>query len=281
MPLISSLLPFMVGGVGGRLVMLVSLGGRLFELMLIGLSRFRYLLAVFGLDKLQVKQELKWVGLGLKSGCLGAEMGAENGGFGLLDIRTEVRGVIGIEDREVTRYKAKLEDRARREEELFTHAPLLSVENKKLKHMRKSRFWLGKQELNFHKSPFYGAQSSLNHSLSYWKSWTGGLGNALGVMGTKKTTIEQKLIMTCDLSHRFLNRAKKGSRDDNITSGRKVIWTVTLYRQCGDAFFFNLILRKVTIMAKQDNIFSRPPWWEVQSFLVGKRGTSCSTSNQL
>ncbi|GJY79312.1 hypothetical protein Tco_0485113 [Tanacetum coccineum] len=42
MSLISSLPPFMVGGVGGQLVMLVSLGGRLFELMLIGLSRFRY-----------------------------------------------------------------------------------------------------------------------------------------------------------------------------------------------------------------------------------------------
>ncbi|GKE01352.1 hypothetical protein Tco_1389335 [Tanacetum coccineum] len=42
MPLISSLPPFMVGGVGGRLVMLVSLGGRLLKLMLIGLSRFRY-----------------------------------------------------------------------------------------------------------------------------------------------------------------------------------------------------------------------------------------------
>ncbi|GJY45686.1 hypothetical protein Tco_0434749 [Tanacetum coccineum] len=57
MPLISLLPPFMVGGVGGRLVMLVSLGGRLFELMPMGLSRFRYLLAVFALDKLQVKQE--------------------------------------------------------------------------------------------------------------------------------------------------------------------------------------------------------------------------------
>nr|GEV76456.1 zinc finger CCCH domain-containing protein 48 [Tanacetum cinerariifolium] len=56
MPLISLLPPFMVGGVGGRLVMLVSLGGHLFELMLIGLSRFRYLLAIFRLDKLQVKQ---------------------------------------------------------------------------------------------------------------------------------------------------------------------------------------------------------------------------------
>ncbi|PWA64047.1 sas10/Utp3/C1D family [Artemisia annua] len=37
----------------------------------------------------------------------------------------------------VTRYKAKLEDRARREEELFTRAPLSSVEKKQLKHMRK------------------------------------------------------------------------------------------------------------------------------------------------
>nr|GEV19979.1 hypothetical protein [Tanacetum cinerariifolium] len=48
-----------IRGVGGRLVMLVSLGGRLFELMLIGLSRFGYLLDVFGLDKLQVKQVLR------------------------------------------------------------------------------------------------------------------------------------------------------------------------------------------------------------------------------
>nr|GEX30166.1 reverse transcriptase domain-containing protein [Tanacetum cinerariifolium] len=52
----------------------------------------------------------------------------------------KVREVIGIEDREVTRYKANLEDRARREEELFTRASLSSVESKKLKHMRKSRF---------------------------------------------------------------------------------------------------------------------------------------------
>ncbi|XP_076959536.1 uncharacterized protein LOC143635644 [Bidens hawaiensis] len=51
----------------------------------------------------------------------------------------EVREVIGIEDREVSKYKAKLEDRARREEDLFTRAPLTKVEKKKLKHMRKSR----------------------------------------------------------------------------------------------------------------------------------------------
>ncbi|GJV42902.1 neuroguidin isoform X1 [Tanacetum coccineum] len=57
------------------------------------------------------------------------------------DMPLRDKEVIGIEDREVTRYKAKLEDRARREEELFTRAPLSSVENKKLKHMHKSRFW--------------------------------------------------------------------------------------------------------------------------------------------
>ncbi|KAI3758398.1 hypothetical protein L6452_05959 [Arctium lappa] len=51
----------------------------------------------------------------------------------------EVREVVGTEDRDVTRYKAKMEDRARREEELFTRAPLTSMEKKKLKHMRKSR----------------------------------------------------------------------------------------------------------------------------------------------
>ncbi|GJV24554.1 hypothetical protein Tco_1377249 [Tanacetum coccineum] len=60
---------------------------------------------------------------------------------GIIHSAFEVRKVIGIEDREVTRYKAKLEDRARREEELFTRAPLSSVENKKLKHMHESRFW--------------------------------------------------------------------------------------------------------------------------------------------
>ncbi|XP_024970268.1 neuroguidin [Cynara cardunculus var. scolymus] len=51
----------------------------------------------------------------------------------------EVREVVGTEDRDVTRYKAKMEERARREEELFTRAPLTSMEKKKLKHMRKSR----------------------------------------------------------------------------------------------------------------------------------------------
>ncbi|KAK9063341.1 hypothetical protein SSX86_017211 [Deinandra increscens subsp. villosa] len=51
----------------------------------------------------------------------------------------EVREVIGTEDRDVTKYKAKMEERARREEDLFTRAPLTSMEKKKLKHMRRSR----------------------------------------------------------------------------------------------------------------------------------------------
>ncbi|CAH1412657.1 unnamed protein product [Lactuca virosa] len=52
----------------------------------------------------------------------------------------EVREVIGTEDdSEVRRYKAKMEERARREEDLFTRAPLTSMEKKKLKQMRNSR----------------------------------------------------------------------------------------------------------------------------------------------
>lgn len=51
----------------------------------------------------------------------------------------EVREVVGTEDRDVMKYRAKFEERARREEELFTRAPLTSIEKKKLKHMRKSR----------------------------------------------------------------------------------------------------------------------------------------------
>nr|XP_043609202.1 neuroguidin [Erigeron canadensis] len=51
----------------------------------------------------------------------------------------EVREVIGTEDRDVVKMKAVLEDRARREEELFTRAPLSSMEKKKLYRMRKSR----------------------------------------------------------------------------------------------------------------------------------------------
>ncbi|KAF8024735.1 hypothetical protein BT93_F1803 [Corymbia citriodora subsp. variegata] len=51
----------------------------------------------------------------------------------------EVREVIGTESRELTTYKAKWEERARREEELFTRAPVMKLEKKKEKHLLKSR----------------------------------------------------------------------------------------------------------------------------------------------
>ncbi|XP_048129865.1 neuroguidin [Rhodamnia argentea] len=51
----------------------------------------------------------------------------------------EVREVIGTESRELTTYKAKWEERARREEELFTRAPVTKLEKKKEKHLLKSR----------------------------------------------------------------------------------------------------------------------------------------------
>lgn len=62
----------------------------------------------------------------------------------------EVREVIGTEDRDVINYKAKMEERARREEDLFTRAPLTSIEKKKLKHMRKSRSGLRGLADNFY-----------------------------------------------------------------------------------------------------------------------------------
>ncbi|XP_059635161.1 uncharacterized protein LOC132277336 isoform X2 [Cornus florida] len=51
----------------------------------------------------------------------------------------EVRETVGTESRELTQYKAKMEDRSRREEELFTRAPLTKMEKKKMKHLKKSR----------------------------------------------------------------------------------------------------------------------------------------------
>lgn len=47
--------------------------------------------------------------------------------------------MVGTESREVTKYKAKMEERARREEDLFTRAPLTKMEKKKMKHFKKSR----------------------------------------------------------------------------------------------------------------------------------------------
>lgn len=50
-----------------------------------------------------------------------------------------MREIVGIETRELTNYKAKLEERARQEEELFIRAPLTKMEKKKEKHLKKSR----------------------------------------------------------------------------------------------------------------------------------------------
>ncbi|KAJ0587773.1 hypothetical protein HanIR_Chr04g0167041 [Helianthus annuus] len=50
----------------------------------------------------------------------------------------EVREVIGTEDRDVTKYRAKMEERARREEALFTRAPLTRMDKKRLKHVCES-----------------------------------------------------------------------------------------------------------------------------------------------
>ncbi|KAL5777416.1 hypothetical protein ACOSP7_010342 [Xanthoceras sorbifolium] len=51
----------------------------------------------------------------------------------------EVREIVGTESRELNRYKEKMEERARQEEELFTRAPLSKIEKKKMKHLKKSR----------------------------------------------------------------------------------------------------------------------------------------------
>lgn len=49
-----------------------------------------------------------------------------------------MREVVGNESREVTRYMAKMDERARQEEELFTRAPLTKVEKLKMKRVKKS-----------------------------------------------------------------------------------------------------------------------------------------------
>ncbi|KAM7493489.1 hypothetical protein LguiB_028098 [Lonicera macranthoides] len=51
----------------------------------------------------------------------------------------EVIGTFGAESRELLKYREKLEERARREEEQFTRAPLTKVEKKKHKKMSSSR----------------------------------------------------------------------------------------------------------------------------------------------
>ena len=57
----------------------------------------------------------------------------------LLMVKIQVREIIGAESVEVSRYKEKMERRARQEEELFTRAPMTKIEKKKEKHLKKSR----------------------------------------------------------------------------------------------------------------------------------------------
>ena len=57
----------------------------------------------------------------------------------LLMVKIQVREIVGAESVEVSRYKAKMEKRARQEEELFTRAPMTKMEKKKEKHLKKSR----------------------------------------------------------------------------------------------------------------------------------------------
>ncbi|KAF5751586.1 Sas10/Utp3/C1D family isoform 1 [Tripterygium wilfordii] len=51
----------------------------------------------------------------------------------------EVVETVGVESKELQRYKAKMEERERQEEELFTRVPLTRIEKKKEKHLKKSR----------------------------------------------------------------------------------------------------------------------------------------------
>lgn len=55
----------------------------------------------------------------------------------------EVQESVGLESREVARYVAKMDERDRREEELFTRAPLTRIEKKREKYLKKSRFGMG------------------------------------------------------------------------------------------------------------------------------------------
>uniref|UniRef100_A0A9I9CH44 Neuroguidin n=1 Tax=Cucumis melo TaxID=3656 RepID=A0A9I9CH44_CUCME len=55
----------------------------------------------------------------------------------------EIKESAGLENREVARYVARMEERDRREEELFTRAPLTKMEKKREKYLKKSRYGMG------------------------------------------------------------------------------------------------------------------------------------------
>lgn len=52
----------------------------------------------------------------------------------------QIKETVGLENREVARYVARMEERDRREEELFTRAPLTKMEKKREKYLKKSRY---------------------------------------------------------------------------------------------------------------------------------------------
>ena len=51
-------------------------------------------------------------------------------------VKIQIREIIWAESVEVSKYKAKMEKRARQEEELFTRAPMMKMEKKKEKHLK-------------------------------------------------------------------------------------------------------------------------------------------------
>lgn len=57
----------------------------------------------------------------------------------VVDAKIQIQETVGAESIELSRYKAKMEERARREEELFIRAPVTKEEKKREKHLKKSR----------------------------------------------------------------------------------------------------------------------------------------------
>ncbi|KAL3615854.1 hypothetical protein CASFOL_040148 [Castilleja foliolosa] len=87
----------------------------------------------------------------------------------------EVRDHLGSESKEVTDYIARMEDRARQEEDQFTRAPLTKVEKKKLKHMKSSRTGLlGLTESFFDEIKTLPIEGEAPESTSFSNATTGG-----------------------------------------------------------------------------------------------------------
>lgn len=54
-------------------------------------------------------------------------------------VKLQIVESVGAESLELARYRAKMEDRARQEEELFMRAPITKKEKQREKHLKKSR----------------------------------------------------------------------------------------------------------------------------------------------